>query len=83
MIIHLKCKQDVQTHYTNQNIKNALASLKQYKYEITFSQMKELRDVLDDVVLNAYGNRRYDGTNGNGYQPLPSINDNPTPPKAR
>lgn len=50
----LKSKQDVQTHYTNQHIKNALAALKQYKYEMTFSQMKELRDVLDDVVLRSY-----------------------------
>lgn len=81
--MYLKSKQDVQTHYTNQHIKNALATLKQYKYKMTFAQMKELRDVLDDVVLNSYGNRTYDGTNGNGYQPLPSYNDNPTPPKTR
>jgi len=54
MIINLKSKQDVQIHYTNQYIKNALATLKQYKYEMTFSQMKELRGVLDDVVLRSY-----------------------------
>lgn len=45
----LKSKQDVQTHYTNQHIKNALATLKQHKYEMTFSQMKELREFGEQV----------------------------------
>lgn len=80
--MHLKSQQEVKTHYTNQAIKEALGVLKENKYKLSFEQVREVRDLLDEAVLGIY-NSHYDGTNGNGYQPVPGLERNPKPPTKR
>lgn len=82
--MHLKSQQEVKAYYTNQSLKEAVKTLQENRNQLSFEQVRVIRDLLDECVLNNYGNRKYDGTNGNGYSPIATF-DNPhaTPPKKR
>lgn len=52
--MYLKSQQEVKSHYTNQAIKEAVRVLKENKYNLSFEQVREVRDALDCAVIRAY-----------------------------
>jgi len=53
--MHLKSQQEVKTHYINEAIKEAVRVLKENKYSLSFEQVREVRDALDEAVIRSYG----------------------------
>jgi len=73
---------EINKHYLNQDLKNAIALIVDNISLLSDEQLKQLRVAMDDKIMERY---RLNQTPGNGYQPIARADDpiNPQPPKWR
>lgn len=52
--MHLKSQQEVKSCYVNESLKEAVKTLQENKYQLSFEQVRAIRDLLDEFVLRSY-----------------------------
>lgn len=52
--MHLKSQQEVKAYYANQSLKEAVKTLQENKHQLSFEQVRVIRDLLYECVLRSY-----------------------------